>query len=152
MMAGNWSKDRLAHRIVEEAQDAVIFADREGLIRLWNKGAEAIFGYTASEAEGRSLDLIIPEKLRPRHWEGYRRVMAAGATRYGREVLAVPGRRKDGSTVSLEFTIILLKDDDGKPLGTAAIMRDVTARWEREKALKKRLAEFESQREGRGPV
>jgi PAS domain S-box-containing protein len=136
--------EQLHQQIVDHAQDAIIAADREGVIRLWNVGAEAMFGYTAEEAKGKSLDLIIPERLRGRHWDGYRKVMDTGETRYGRELLAVPGIRKDGSRISLEFTIILLRDDDGTPAGTAAIMRDVTARWQQEKALKERLAALEA--------
>lgn len=131
--------------IVERAQDAIIFADREGIIHLWNEGAEAIFGYRAEEAIGQTLDIIIPERLRARHWEGYHRVIATGVTKYGREFLAVPGIRKDGTRISLEFTIILLRDETGALLGPAAILRDVTARWQQEKALRERLAALEAQ-------
>jgi PAS domain S-box-containing protein len=136
--------ERVYQQIIENTQDAIIVADREGLIRLWNTGAEAMFGYPREEALGQSLDLIIPERLRGRHWEGYRKVMETGVTRYGRELLAVPGRRKDGTRVSLEFTIVLLRDEAGTPMGTAAIMRDVTERWQQEKTLKERLAAFEA--------
>ena len=138
----------VCQQIVDHAQDAMIFADRDGVIRLWNVGAEAMFGYRAEEAVGRTLDLIIPAPLRARHWAGYRQVMATGVTRYGREVLAVPARRKDGTRLSLEFTIILLRDAAGDLLGPAAILRDVTARWQRDKALKERLAALEAQVRG----
>jgi PAS domain S-box-containing protein len=137
-------RDWLCRRLVAESRDAIIFADREGVIHLWNAGAEAMFGYRAAEMEGRNLDLIIPENLRTRHNEGYRRVMAAGHSRYGAELLAVPGLKKDGSRISLEFTITLIKDDRGEVLGAAAILRDVTARRQRDQELKKRLAELES--------
>jgi len=136
---------QLCQQLVAEAPDAIIFADRAGVIRLWNRGAEALFGYTAAEAVGQTLDLIIPERLRARHWEGYHRVMATGVTRYGRELLAVPAVHKDGRRISLEFTVTLLRDETGAPLGAAAIIRDVTARWEHEKALRARLAALESQ-------
>lgn len=139
----------LCRQIVEKAQDAVIFADRDGIVRLWNSGAEIIFGYSPEKALGKTLDLIIPEKLRDRHWEGYRQVMETGVTRYGKEVLAVPGIRKDGSRVSIEFTIVLLADENGDPLGTAAIIRDVSERWQREKEMKKRLAELEAKAKGK---
>jgi len=137
-------RDWLCRRIVAESRDAIIFVDMDGLIRLWNVGAEAMFGYRAAEMEGQSLDRIIPEALRARHNEGFRRVMAAGESRYAADLLAVPGLRKDGARISLEFTITLIKDDQGQVLGAAAIIRDVTARWERERELKKRLATLEA--------
>ena len=137
------SLEGLYQQIIERAQDAIIFADKEGIIRLWNSGAEAIFGYSKEEAIGETLDLIVPEKLREKHWEGYRKVMDTGVTKYGSDILAVPALKKDDSRLSVEFTIVLLKDDSGKPIGTAAIMRDVTERWQKEKELKKRLAELE---------
>ena len=135
-------KDWLCRRIVAESRDAIIFADKDGLIRLWNTGAEVMFGYLAAEMEGQSLDRIIPEALRARHNEGFRRVMATGESRYAADLLAVPGLRQDGARISLEFTITLIKDDAGEVLGAAAIIRDVTARWQRDQELKKRLAEL----------
>ena len=124
----------LFRSIVQEIPEAVIFADRTGVIRLWNSGAETMFGYSAGEAVGQSLDMIIPERLRPRHWDGYHKVIASGVTRYARELLATPAIRKDGRRISIEFSITLLKEDTGEVLGAAAIIRDVTARWEKEKA------------------
>jgi PAS domain S-box-containing protein len=94
---------------------------------------------------GKLMDFIIPENLRGRHWEGYHRVMATGETKYGKDTLAVPALRKDGTRISIEFTIVLLRDDEGKPAGNAAVIRDVTARWQKDKALKERLAELEKQ-------
>ena len=138
-----YTQEWLSRQIVDKAADAIIFADTEGIIRLWNSGAEAIFGYSAEEAIGATLDLIVPEKLREKHWEGYRKVMATGVTKYGSDILAVPAVKKDDSRISVEFTIVLLKDTTGKPQGTAAIMRDVTKRWQKEKELKKRVAELE---------
>ena len=137
------AQESLFQRIVEDAPDAIIFADRHGTIRLWNAGAEAIFGYRADEAVGQSLDLIIPEKQRGPHWEGYHTVMASGVTRYGRELLKVPAFRKDGSRISLEFSILILRDGAGQPLGAAAILRDVTERWQQERALRERLVALE---------
>ncbi len=138
------TQDDLYRRIVDEAQDAIIFADREGTIRLWNAAAETIFGHSADEAVGQSLDLIIPERLRQRHWDGYTKVMQTGETRYGRELLSVPGVRKDGSRISLEFSIALLRDADGMPSGITAILRDVSERFERDRELRQRLAELEA--------
>lgn len=137
--------EELCCKIVAETQEAIIFADHEGIIRLWNAGAEAMFGYSAQEATGQSLDLIIPERQRTPHWEGYRRVMETGTTRYGRELLAVPAIRKDGSRISLEFSIMLLRQGAEKLSGAVAIMREVTARWQQDKALKQRVAELEAQ-------
>ena len=150
-MQSTYSQDWLCRRIVAESRDAIIFADKDGLIRLWNAGAEAMFGYRADEMEGQSLDRIIPEALRARHNEGFRRVMAKGESKYAADLLAVPGLKKDGSRISLEFTITLVKDGEGEVLGAAAILRDVTARWQRDQEIKKRLAEVEGGRGGRGP-
>ncbi|MHB9075578.1 MAG: PAS domain-containing protein [Desulfobaccales bacterium] len=144
-MAAADFQDWLCRQIVIESRDAIIFAGREGRIRLWNKGAEAMFGYRAAEMVGRDLAVIIPEKLRDRHNQGYRRVMATGVSRYATELLAVPGLKKDGSRISLEFTITLIKDDSGAILGAAALIRDVTARWQRDQELKRRLEKLEGQ-------
>ena len=138
------ANEELCQRIVAESQDAIIFADREGVIRLWNSGAEAMFGYRAEEAIGQTLDVIIPERLRQRHWDGWRKVMATGVTRYSRELLAVPATRRDGTRISIEFTIVVLRDESGKPLGAAATIRDVTTRWQQEKDQKQRLADLEA--------
>jgi len=123
--------------------EAVIFADRQGLVRLWNRAAETMFGYSADEALGQSLDLIVPERFRARHWEGYRHVMATGVTSYGQQLLAVPAIRKDGQRISIEFSIALLKDERGEVTGAAAVVRDVTARWQAERELRRRLAALE---------
>lgn len=139
-----FSLDWLCRQIVMGGGDAIIFADREGRVRLWNAAAEAVFGYGAAEMLGQPLDLIIPANLRSRHNEGYRRVMATGTTRYARELLAVPGLRKDGTRISLEFTITLIRAPQGEVLGSAAIIRDVTAHWERDQALRRRLAVLEA--------
>ncbi|MFN8556851.1 MAG: PAS domain S-box protein [Dehalococcoidia bacterium] len=141
------SDESLSHRIVMAAPDAIIFADRDGIIRLWNGGAEALFGFAAEEALGRSLDIIIPERQRARHWDGYHRVMATGETRYGRDLLAVPGIRKDGARISLEFSITPLRDGQGAMIGIGAVLRDVTERWQRERELHRRLAALEAARD-----
>lgn len=134
------SYEWLCQRIVEDTPDAVIFADREGIIRVWNRGAESMFGYRDRETLGASLDLIIPENLRPRHNAGYRRVMAGGATKYGKGTLKVPALTKDGATISIEFTLALIRGQSGEILGSAAIIREVTARRLEEKELRRRLA------------
>jgi PAS domain S-box-containing protein len=142
--------ERLCREIVDNAPEAMIYADREGIIRLWNAGAVAMFGYSAEEAMGKSLDIIIPENLRGRHWEGYRRTMATGESKYGKDLLAVPGIRKDGTRISLEFSIVLVHDEGGKLMGPAAIFRDVTARWKKDKETKDRLAALETDVKKRG--
>lgn len=130
-------------QLVEESADAILIADLQGIIRYWNKGAAQILGYSAEEAVGQSLDLFIPEKLRGRHWEGYHRVMASGETKYKTGLLSSPAQRKDGSQVSLEFSMVLLKNESGVMQGCASIMRDVSERWHKERELKQRLAACE---------
>jgi PAS domain S-box-containing protein len=130
--------------LVQAAGDAIIAAGTDGKILLWNPAAERMFGFTAEEALGHSLDLIIPERLRVRHWEGYRRVMRTGQTHYGTEVLRVPALHKNGHTLSIAFTVALLHAGDGGIQAIAAIIRDETARWEEERALRRRLAELEA--------
>ena len=136
--------DKLFQQVLDEAPDAVIVSDKDGMIRYWNKGAEQIFGHTADVVLGQSLDLIVPENLRARHWEGYYRVMATGETKYKTGLLSSPGIRKDGSRVSLEFSMVLLRDESGSMQGVASIMREVTERWKREKELKERLSACEA--------
>lgn len=140
-------RDRLCREIVDGIPDAVVFADREGIIRLWNAGAERLFGYAAGEAVGKSLDIIIPEPIRKRHWDGYFRVIETGVTRYGTELLAVPGIRKDGTRVSLEFSVALLRDG-AAVAGVAAVLRDVTARWLKDKEARERLQALEARVKG----
>jgi PAS domain S-box-containing protein len=130
--------------LVQAAGDAIIAADTDGKIRLWNPAAERMFGFTAVDALGHALDLIIPEHWRHRHWEGYQRVMRTGQTRYGTEVLRVPALHKDGRALSIAFTVALLPAGDGGIQAIAAIVRDETARWEEERALRRRLAELEA--------
>jgi PAS domain S-box-containing protein len=137
-------KEWLYQKIVEESQIAILYADREGRIRLWNSGAEAMFGYQLEEVLGQSMDLIIPERQRARHWEGWARVMESGITRYGRDVLAVPATKKDGSRISIEFNILLLRAPTGEILGAAATIQDVTERWQQQKELRSRLAALEA--------
>ncbi len=135
------NNSNVAEALLASGSDAIVASDREGVIRHWNKGAERIFGHSAAEAVGQSLDLIIPENLRARHWEGYDRVTQTGTSRYGEgDLLAVPGLRKDGTRVSLEFTVALIRDAGGMMIGVAAILRDVTQRFEEVKALRRQLA------------
>jgi PAS domain S-box-containing protein len=133
----------LAQATVREAPEAIVVTDPEGFIRLWNHGAERVFGHSAAQAVGESLDLIIPEKLRERHWAGYRQTMATGRTRYGDTLLSVPAIHRDGHRLSIEFSVALLRDEAGRIAGISAIMREVTDRRNAEKARCARLAELE---------
>ena len=133
--------DAVAEAILSTKSDAIVAADQDGIIRFWNPGAERLFGYSRDDAISRSLDLIIPERLRQRHWGGYRRVMETGKSRYGEgDVLSVPAVRKNGATISVEFTIVPLQNA-GQMIGMAAIMRDVTRRFDEMRALKRKLAD-----------
>jgi PAS domain S-box-containing protein len=140
--------DWLYRHIVEDSGVAVIYGDAAGVIRLWNRGAEKIFGWTAEETLGRSMDLIIPEKHRSTHWDGYFRVMKTGLTKYGSSVLAVPAVTKDGRRISIEFSVVLLTEPTAGVVGIAAFLQDITQRWERDKALRVRLAAAEALAQG----
>lgn len=133
--------DRFARTLVDNMPDAIVFADASGLIQVWNQGATRLFGHAAAEAIGQTLDLIIPANLRQRHWDGYHATMRTGQTRYGDgQVLSVPAQRKDGTRISVEFTVVPFTDDAGTMIGIAAVMRDATARFEETRALRKQLA------------
>ena len=137
--------DDLPRRIIEGSPDAVLVSDRDGVTRSWNQAAARLFGFTAEEAVGRSMDLIIPERLRGRHWGGWEKVMETGVTRYGDgQLLAVPAVHKDGRALSVEFSIQLLRGGDGRIEWVVAVFRDVTERFQRDKALKLRLKELEA--------
>ncbi|CAG2152829.1 Sensor protein FixL [Cupriavidus yeoncheonensis] len=131
-------------QLVSAIGDAIVISDAKGAITLWNPAAERMFGYTQAEAMGQSLDLIIPERLRGRHWEGYDKTMATGITRYGSDLLKVPAVDKDGKAMSIAFTVALLRGPDGQISGIVATIRDETVRFQEERALRKRIAELEA--------
>jgi len=130
-------------RLVEVIGDAVVVADTSGAITVWNPAAERLFGFTPAEALGNSLDLIIPERLRERHWAGYERTMTSGETRYAHDVLRVPAVHKDGRALSIAFTVGLLKGSQGAVTGIVAVIRDETQSFTEKRNLLKRLAECE---------
>jgi PAS domain S-box-containing protein len=131
----------VAEALLSGRADAIIAADRAGIIRFWNPGAERLLGYARQEALEQSLNLIIPERLR-QNWDGYNHVIETGHSRYSdRDLLSVPAIRKDGSTISVEFTITPIKDESRKLIGMAAVMRDVTKQFQEMRALKRRLDE-----------
>lgn len=136
-------ENAIARALLEGEGDAVVASDRDGIILFWNPGAARIFGFTADEAIGQSLDIIIPERLRARHWEGYRETMRTGKSRYGGgDLLSVPALRKDGAQISVEFTIAVVRNEPGSEmLGLVAVMRDATVRFNELKALRKELRE-----------
>lgn len=139
--------EKLSQQIIESAPDAILYVNAKGLIQQWNGGSERIFGFSAAEAIGQSLDIIIPEKLRGRHWEGYYKVMASGQSRYGTDLLSVPALHRDGQRLSVDFSIVMLKDEQGQVTGIASLMRDMTAQRQKEKELKERIAELEGRKE-----
>ncbi len=136
--------------IVRGAADAIVVAGADGTIQLWNPAAERLFGFTEAEALGQSLDLIVPEKQRARHWEGYHHTMRTGQTQYGDQVLRVPALRKDGSRFSIAFTVGLLKGTGGQVEGIFAILRDDTEAFSTQKALRDRVKELEQALEQAG--
>lgn len=141
-MDQTFDPESIVKALLQSQGDAIVVCDREGIIRLWNPGAVRIFGFTEDEAVGQTLDIIIPERLRARHWEGYDRMMRTGQSRYaGGDLLSVPSHRNDGTKLSIEFTIVPIKDAQGQVTALAAIMRDATARFEEMKALRHRLRE-----------
>jgi PAS domain S-box-containing protein len=145
--------DSLVLSLFASQGDAIIAVDRDGIIRCWNPGARRIFGFAEEEAVGQTLDLIVPEALRERHNSGFARVMAGGGTRYGAgDLLAVPALTKDGRRISVEFTIVLVRDARGEARGQveglAAIMRDVTPRFEETRALRRKIAALEARSSG----
>lgn len=141
-MKAYFDSDEFSRTLAREAPEAIIYADASGRIRFWNHGAEGIFGFRATEAIGQTLDIIIPEHLRKRHWEGFMRAMKTGKIRYGTgDVLEVPAMRKDGARVSVEFSMLLFHDR-GHVVGVGAVLRDVTERFEEMNRLRQRLQEL----------
>jgi len=135
----------LAQRLLDGSPDAILVSDRAGVTRYWNAAATRLFGFSEAEALGASMDLIVPERLRGRHWDGWEKVMKTGVTRYGDgQLLAVPATHKDGRTLSVEFSIQLLRDEAGAIAWVVAIFRDVTERFQKDKALRLRLKELEA--------
>jgi PAS domain S-box-containing protein len=131
-------------QVVAAIGDAIIVSDPEGRVTFWNSAAERIFGFTKDEAIGKSLDLIIPDRLQARHWDGYKKTMQTGQTRYGNDVLKVPAVHKDGRPLSIAFTVALLYSGPGKLSGIVAVIRDETSRFQEERSLRKRIAELEA--------
>jgi PAS domain S-box-containing protein len=131
-------------QLIEAVGDAIVVCDASGAITLWNPAAERMFGFAESEALGQSLDLIIPERQRQRHWDGYHKTMQTGITRYGNDVLRVPALHKDGRPLSIAFTVAMMHSADGTVTAIIAIIRDETVRWGEERSLRQRIRELEA--------
>ena len=131
-------------QLVEAVGDAIVVCDAGGAITVWNPAAERMFGFSAGEALGQSLDLIIPERQRQRHWDGYHKTMATGETRYGHDVLRVPALHKEGRPLSIAFTVAMLHSPENEVTAIVAIIRDETARWTEERNLRARVAQLEN--------
>lgn len=133
---------RIGQTLLTTASDAIVATDQNGIIRFWNRGAERIFRCPANDAVGQSLDIIIPENLRGRHWQGWRQAIANGNSQYGAGLLlSVPAQTVDGRSISIEFTIIMMKDDQGTVDGVVAVIRDTTLRFEEMRIMRRQLAE-----------
>jgi PAS domain S-box-containing protein len=131
-------------RILNGSPDAILICDRSGTVRYWNGAAERVFGFRATEALGHSMNLIIPERLRARHWVGWETTMRTGVSRYSEgQLLAVPALHKSGRRISIEFSIQLIADTAGQIDWVVAIIRDVTARYLREKTLHAKVKDLE---------
>lgn len=135
----------LCTAIVEYSSDALIFADRQGVIRLWNPSAQALFGFAAHEAIGQSLDLIIPERLRAAHWKGFDQAIEAGSTKYGRRAMITRSIHKSGEKLYVDMSFAITRDAAGQVVGSVAIARDSTERHAADIALRTRVAELEAQ-------
>jgi PAS domain S-box-containing protein len=137
--------------LVSAIGDAVVVSDRQGKVIVWNPAAERMFGFTEAEALGQSMDMIIPERLRKRHWEGFDKSMETGTTRYGHDVLRVPAVDKAGRAMSIAFTVAMLFGPDGQVSAIASVIRDESSRFAEDRALRKRVMELEAQLAGGAP-
>ncbi len=135
-------------RLVEDSPDAMIFADREGIIHVWNAAATRIFGHTSEAALGQSLDLIVPERFRDAHWSGYKRALADGVTKYVGQSLPTRSMRADGSPFYVELSFAIVLSAEGEAIGAMATARDITERFEQDREQRRRLAELEKAAEG----
>lgn len=135
----------LSHHVLAQIADALIFADREGKIRIWNAAAEALFGIPASAAIGQSLDLIIPERLRAAHWEGFHRAIATRQTRLAGKAVITRATTAAGASIYVEMSFALVHDENGEVLGSVSLARDATERRQRERTLQQRMSALEAQ-------
>ena len=125
--------------------DALVVSDVAGNVIVWNAGAERLFGWSAQEALSQSMEMIIPERLRKRHWEGFDKSMQTGQTKYAHDLLRVPAVDKAGRAMSIAFTVFMLFGPDGKPTACGSVIRDETDRFAQDRAQRKRIADLEAQ-------
>ncbi|MES2878723.1 MAG: PAS domain S-box protein [Pseudomonadota bacterium] len=149
----NPTAESLSENILHAMPEALIFADLQGIIRLWNPGAETVFGFTAAQALGQSLDLIIPERLRKAHWDGFNQAVARSGTIPGRHSLITRSLHQSGEQIYVDMSFAMVKNQAGEMLGALAVARDATARFLEEKNLRRQLAELtlKTATQGAGP-
>lgn len=124
----------IAEDVLAQAADAIVFSDREGVIARWNRASEILFGFSAEEALGRSLDLIIPVHLRDAHWRGFRAAMQSGVLKLSGRPTITRALRKSGEKLYVEMTFaVVLGEGSRAAIGSVAVARDVTERVERER-------------------
>jgi len=141
-MAAPLTLESTAVHILRSMPEALIFCDLEGIIRVWNGGAEKVFGWSAAEAVGQSLDLIIPERMRKAHWDGFNQALARGGVKPGRTSMITRSLHKSEEFIYVDMSFEMVRDEAGQMLGSLAVARDATKRFNDEKALRKQLAEL----------
>lgn len=139
------SETDISGLLVNQAPDAIIFADLSGVIRIWNTAAERIFGFPTDAAIGASLDIIIPESFRETHWQGFNRAIADSVTKFLGQALPTKALRADGTELYVELSFAIILDSVGKPLGSVAHARDIDERFTKERANRRRLKELEAE-------
>ena len=143
-MSEEQGTEMAAEAILEQAPDALIFADRAGIVRSWNSAAERIFGHSAAEALGQNLDLIVPEQFRDAHWAGYERAVAEGVSKYAGQALPTRAARADGEQIYVELSFSIARDGNGEVVGALAMVRDITERFTADRAERRRVRELEA--------
>lgn len=141
IIEGN-SAETLGDDILRSMPEALIFADLDGIIRFWNPGAETVFGFAAADAVGQSLDLIIPERLRKAHWDGFEKAIVRGGTLPGRTSMITRSLHQSGEQIYVDMSFAMVKNQAGQMLGSMAVARDATKRFLEEKSLRRQLAEL----------
>ncbi|MGY3587071.1 PAS domain S-box-containing protein [Bradyrhizobium sp. USDA 4341] len=127
-------QSQLAETIMDQVADAIVYADRVGVIVRWNPASTALFGFSAEDALGQSLDLIIPEHLRAPHWRGFEAAIANATMKLQGRPTLTRALHKSGRKLYVEMTFAIVRGESGEALGAVAMARDVTDRVERERA------------------